>query len=138
MRARCWRRGLVAFVHLAGGRCTLIGAVGVFHPRLFRGGASGFELGLEITLCVGPRGLSQRAHNNQPKDDFSCKFRDSHDGPHFEWFEYVLVWGGAEWVQRLPGFQLMSYRVSATDGWGIARGLISEPSDCTNKTVPLG
>ena len=93
MHARFGRRVFETYICLAAARVTLIRPVGVFYPRAIRGFASVFELGLMVTLWVGPRRLRQRAHNQQRQDGGSCKLRDSHDGPHFKRFEYKCTAG---------------------------------------------
>src|SRR4051794_28687277 len=94
MHARFGRRVLETYICLAAARVTLIRSVGIFYPRAVRGFASVFELGLMVTLRVGPRRLRQRAYHQQRQDggtNSSCKLRDSHGGPHFKRFEYSNI-----------------------------------------------
>ena len=105
MHARFGRRVLEAYICLAAACVTLIRSVGIFYPRAIRGFASVFELGLMVTLWVGPRRLRQRPHHQQRQDgrtNSSCKLRNSHEGSHFKRFEYKCTAG----AKRFKDFQL--------------------------------
>ena len=105
MHARFGRRVLETYICLAAACVALIRSVGIFYPRAIRGFASVFELGLMVTLWVGPRRLRQRAHYQQRQDggtNSSCKLRDSHDGSHFKRFEYKCTAG----AKRFKDFHL--------------------------------
>src|SRR5512135_2031016 len=105
MHARFGRRVLETYICLAAARITLIRPIGVFYPRAIGGFASVFELGLMVTLWVGPRRLRKRAHNQQRQGgdtNSSCKLRDSHDGLHFKRFAHISEWRGITGSKAIP------------------------------------